>query len=113
MASVDTTTAQRANGHGTGAEIAVVNPATGAVIAHVADLSAERVAELAARGRAAQPGWQALGFGGRGRVMRRMQKWIMDNADRVVATIVSETGKTYEDAYVVEINYVGGAMDFW
>jgi acyl-CoA reductase-like NAD-dependent aldehyde dehydrogenase len=113
MASVDTTTAQRANGHGTGAEIAVVNPATGAVIAHVADLSAERVAELAARGRAAQPGWQAMGFDGRGRVMRRMQKWIMDNADRVVATIVSETGKTYEDAYVVEINYVGGAMDFW
>ena len=113
MASVETTTAQRANGHGTVAEIPVVNPATGAVIAHVPDLSAERVAELAARGRAAQPGWQAMGFDGRGRVMRRMQKWIMDNADRVVATIVSETGKTYEDAYVVEINYVGGAMDFW
>ena len=113
MASVETTTAQRANGHGTVAEIPVVNPATGAVIAHVPDLAPERVAELAARGRAAQPGWQAMGFDGRGRVMRRMQKWIMDNADRVVATIVSETGKTYEDAYVVEINYVGGAIDFW
>ena len=37
----------------------------------------------------------------------------MDNADRVVATIVSETGKTYEDAYIAEINYVGGAIDFW
>ena len=65
MASVDTTAAQRANGHGTGREIPVDNPATGEVIAHVADLSAERVAELAARGRAAQPGWQALGFDGR------------------------------------------------
>jgi len=115
MASVDTTTAQRANGQDQAhpPQIPVVNPATGAVIAHVPDLPAARVAELAVRGRAAQPGWQALGFDGRNRVMRRMQKWIMDNADRVVATIVSETGKTYEDAYVVEINYTGGALDFW
>ena len=113
MASVDTTAAQSTNGHGGGAEIAVSNPATGEVIAHVADLSAERVAELAAIGRAAQPGWQAIGFDGRGRVMRRMQKWVMDNADRVVATIVSETGKTYEDAYMAEINYAGGAIAYW
>jgi acyl-CoA reductase-like NAD-dependent aldehyde dehydrogenase len=113
MASVDTTAAQRANGHGAGAEIPVENPATGEVIAHVADSSAERVAEAARRGRAAQPGWQALGFDGRVRVMRRMQKWIMDNADRIVATIVSETGKTYEDAYMAEINYAGGAIAYW
>jgi acyl-CoA reductase-like NAD-dependent aldehyde dehydrogenase len=45
--------------------------------------------------------------------MRRMQKWIMDNADRIVATIVSETGKTYEDAYIAEITYIGGAIDYW
>jgi acyl-CoA reductase-like NAD-dependent aldehyde dehydrogenase len=113
MASVDTTASQRANGHGAGAEIPVSNPATGEVIAHVADSSAERVAEIARRGRAAQPGWQAMGVDGRVAVMRRMQKWIMDNADRVVATIVSETGKTYEDAYMAEINYVGGAIDYW
>jgi acyl-CoA reductase-like NAD-dependent aldehyde dehydrogenase len=116
MASVDTTAAQRSNGEDEArppAEIPVENPATGEVIAHVADLSAERVAELAARGRAAQPGWQAVGFDERVRVLRRMQKWIMDNADRVVATIVSETGKTYEDAYMAEINYIGGAIDYW
>jgi acyl-CoA reductase-like NAD-dependent aldehyde dehydrogenase len=113
MASVDTTAAQRANGHGAGAEIPVENPATGEVIAHVADSSAERVAEMARRGRAAQPGWQAMGFDARVRVLRRMQKWIMDNADRIVATIVSETGKTYEDAYMAEINYAGGAIDYW
>jgi acyl-CoA reductase-like NAD-dependent aldehyde dehydrogenase len=113
MASVDSTAAQRANGHGAGAEIPVENPATGEVIAHVADVGPERIAELAARGRAAQPGWWALGFDERGRIIRRLQKWIMDNADRVVATIVSETGKTYEDAFMAEINYVGGAIDFW
>ena len=113
MASTDTTVAQSTNGAGSGAEIAVENPATGEIIAHVADLSAERVAQLAEIGRAAQVGWQALGFAGRARVMKRMRKWVMDNADRLVATIVSETGKTYEDAYVVEINYTGGALDFW
>ena len=113
MASVETTPATGTNGDGDGPQLAVENPATGDVVAHVADLSAERVAELARAGRAAQPGWQAMGFEGRGRVMRRMQKWVMDNAERVVATIVAETGKTYEDAYNVEINYAGGAIDYW
>ena len=112
MASADTTRVQSTNGHG-GAQIAVENPATGEIIAHVPELTAERVAELARVGRAAQPGWEAVGFDGRARVMRRMQKWVMDNAERIVATIVAETGKTYEDAYVAEINYVGGAIDFW
>ncbi len=113
MASVDSTAAQRTNGHCGGAEIPVENPATGEVVAHVADLPADRVAELARLGRAAQPGWQAMGFEGRGRVIRRMQKWIMDDWERIVATIVSETGKTYEDAFLVEINYAGGAIDYW
>ncbi|HUR86074.1 MAG TPA: aldehyde dehydrogenase family protein [Solirubrobacteraceae bacterium] len=113
MASVDTTAQQRENGQGAGAEIPVENPATGEIIAHVADLSPERVAELAARARAAQVGWAAMSFADRVRVMRRMQRWVMDNADRVVATIVSETGKTYEDAWMAEINYAGGAIDFW
>ena len=115
MASVDTTAAQSANGHDSAdpPEIPVENPATGEVIAHVADLDAERVAQMARRGRAVQPGWQAMGFEGRGRVIRRMQKWVMDNAERLVQTIVAETGKTYEDAYMAEINYAGGAIDYW
>ena len=52
------------------------------------------------RGRDAQPSWEAYGFDGRARVLLRAQKWLMDNADQVVATIVSETGKTFEDAAV-------------
>ncbi|MDP2712601.1 MAG: aldehyde dehydrogenase family protein [Solirubrobacteraceae bacterium] len=113
MASADTTAAQSTNGLGGGPEIPVENPATGAVIAHVPDLAAEQLAQLAQLGRAAQPGWQAIGFEGRERVLRAMQTWVMANADRIVATIVAETGKTYEDAYMVEINYAGGALDFW
>src|SRR3954469_10694718 len=108
MASVDTTAAHSTNGRGAGAEIPVENPATGEVIAHVADLSADRVAELARRGRAAQPGWHALGFDGRARVMRDMRRWMLDNADRVVQTLISETGKTHEDAWMIEVTYNSG-----
>ena len=37
----------------------------------------------------------------------------MDNAEQVVSTIVSETGKTFEDATFAEISYGGGAFGFW
>jgi acyl-CoA reductase-like NAD-dependent aldehyde dehydrogenase len=37
----------------------------------------------------------------------------MDNAEQVVSTIVSETGKTYEDAEFAEISYAGNAFGFW
>src|SRR5215218_137777 len=93
--------------------IDVTNPATGEVIAQVPDLGREQVAEMARLGRAAQPGWEALGFEGRGRVLLRMQRWVMDNADRVIRTIVSETGKTYEDAQLAEVNYAANAFGFW
>jgi acyl-CoA reductase-like NAD-dependent aldehyde dehydrogenase len=94
------------------AEIPVENPATGEVIGSVPNLAPDQVAELAARGRAAQPGWEALGFEGRGRILRRCQKWLVENQDRVVATIVSETGKTHEDAQL-EMAYAAGAFGYW
>jgi acyl-CoA reductase-like NAD-dependent aldehyde dehydrogenase len=93
--------------------IEVENPATGEVIATVPDLSAAEVADLAAKGRAAQPGWEALGFEGRAQVMLRAQKWLTDNADRVIRTIVSETGKAWEDAQLAEVMYGAGAFGFW
>jgi acyl-CoA reductase-like NAD-dependent aldehyde dehydrogenase len=94
-------------------DIPVENPATGEIVGTVPDLGAEQVAELAARGRAAQPEWEAYGFEGRARVLLRAQKWVMDNAERVVATICSETGKTFEDASLAEIGYAGNAFGFW
>jgi acyl-CoA reductase-like NAD-dependent aldehyde dehydrogenase len=112
VASVEEHTATDGVGAGAG-EIAVENPATGEVIAHVPDLGPEQVAELARAARAAQPAWEALGFEGRGRVLRRAQKWVVDNVDRVIETIVSETGKTYEDALIVEVMYGANALGFW
>jgi acyl-CoA reductase-like NAD-dependent aldehyde dehydrogenase len=45
--------------------------------------------------------------------MRRAQKWILDNADRVIETVVSETGKTYEDAQLTDMGYTVSALGFW
>src|SRR4051812_50181721 len=78
--------------------IEVENPATGEVIRSLPVTSAADVAEMAARARAAQPGWEALGFEGRGRVLRRMQKWLVDKGEGGVQTIVRENGKKDEGA---------------
>jgi acyl-CoA reductase-like NAD-dependent aldehyde dehydrogenase len=68
---------------------------------------------VVAKARAAQPAWQALGFEGRAKVMLRAQKWVTDNSLRIIETIVSENGKTYEDAQLAEVSYAAGAFGFW
>ena len=84
MATVE----QRATATGStnGEGIRVENPATGEIIGSVPNRSADEVAEIVARARAAQPAWEALGFAGRARVLRRAQKWVMDNSQRLIAT---------------------------
>ena len=79
----------------------------------VPDLDAGAVAELARKGREAQPRWEAFGFEARAQVLKRAQKWLMDNHVRMVETIISETGKTYEDAMLAEIGYAANAFGFW
>ncbi len=114
MATVEQAIPQTHNGVAhAGDEVPVENPATGRTIGSVPDLGPEAVAEMARRGRIAQPVWEAYGFDGRAQVLLRAQKWLMDNAQRVAETIVSETGKTYEDASLAEIGYAGNAFGFW
>jgi acyl-CoA reductase-like NAD-dependent aldehyde dehydrogenase len=93
--------------------IEVRNPATGELIASVPAIGPRDVAGLAGRARTAQPGWEALGFEGRGRILRRAQKWVTDNSDRIVRTISEETGKAYEDAQFAEVSYAASAFGFW
>src|SRR3954453_9927759 len=111
MATVEQQTQAAHNGHGDA--IAVENPATGETIAHVPNRSADEVAELAARARRAQPGWEAIGFDGRAAVMDEFRRWLVRNRDRVIRTIVDETGKAREDAQVSEIFIVADGMKFW
>ena len=93
--------------------VEVYNPATGKLIGTVPASTPEEVTEAAARARAAQPAWEAAGFAERARILRRAQKWTLDNAERIIQTIVAENGKTYEDAQLAEISYVASAFGFW
>jgi acyl-CoA reductase-like NAD-dependent aldehyde dehydrogenase/choline dehydrogenase-like flavoprotein len=93
--------------------IPVENPATGKVIATVPSLGPDEVAAVVARAREAQPAWEALGFEGRAEVLLGARRWLGENADRVVETIVSETGKSWDDAEFSELTYGANALEFW
>jgi len=95
------------------ATISVENPATGATIKEVPLTPPEDVAAVVAKARDAQGAWEALGYEGRGRILKRAQKWLLDHADEVADTIVSETGKAREDALLVEVAYGANALGFW
>ena len=94
-------------------KIDVENPATGKVVASVDVVGPERIGELVERARAAQQGWEALGFEARAQIFKRCQKWVIDNSDRIIETIVSETGKAWEDAQMAEVSYAAAAFGFW
>jgi acyl-CoA reductase-like NAD-dependent aldehyde dehydrogenase len=113
MASVEQQTRVDINGGSASATIGVENPATGKLITTIPVMDEDRVRALAERARAAQPGWEALSFDGRGKVLRRAQKWMLDNVDRVIDVVVSESGKTHEDAQLADFGYTVSALGFW
>src|SRR3954454_7339876 len=114
MSTVEQPSASAATANGAARDtIAVENPATGDIVRTIPAVSPDDVPALVARARAAQPAWEALGFDGRAKVLRRAQKWVIDNADRIIDTIVSETGKAHEDARVAEVGYAAHAFGFW
>ena len=113
MASVTQQPVADTNGGASADSIPVENPATGEVIATVPALGAGELEQMVKRAREAQPGWEAMGFEGRGRILRRAQKWMVDNIERVIKTVVSESGKTYEDAQLADYGYTVAALGFW
>src|SRR3954451_19611850 len=94
-------------------QIAVENPATGQTIGHVPDLGPGEIAHMVETARAAQPAWAELGFEARAKVFYRARKWLIDNRDRVAATIVEETGKTREDAMLAEVMFIADSFGYW
>ena len=112
MASVEQRTSADTNGSAK-RTIPVENPATGELITTIPVLGDEALQAMAARAREAWPQWEAIGFAGRARIMRRAQKWMLDNAGRVLDVVVSETGKTYEDAQIADLGYTASALGFW
>ena len=92
----------------------VENPATGEVIRTVPSLSRRRGprAGRARPRRAARLGGARL-RGPRARPAARPEVGASTTRDRLVETIVSETGKTHEDAQLAELAYAADAFGFW
>jgi acyl-CoA reductase-like NAD-dependent aldehyde dehydrogenase len=93
--------------------IAVENPATGEVITTVPVADASELTAVVGRARSAQTGWAERGFPGRAAVLQRAQRWMIDNAERVIGSVIEETGKTYEDAQSTDFGYVAMSLGFW
>ena len=113
MASLGQRTPSDTNGGPAAATIPVENPATGEIISTVPVLGEPELERMVRRARAARDGWEAMGFAGRGRVLRRAQRWMLDNPERILDLVVSETGKTYEDAQLADLGYTVTALGFW
>src|SRR2546423_198777 len=94
-------------------EIPVENPATGETIATVPVLGSGEVEAIVARAREAQPIWEAAGFDGRAEVLLAAHRWMVANAERVVTTIVGETGRPADETQLAELAYGLSALEFW
>src|SRR3954454_9153624 len=104
-------------GHGVAepgaAAIPVENPATGETIATVPDMDAAQVKALVDRARKAHEAWNGIGFDGRADVMYELRRWVVENRDRVIGTIVEENGKPPDEAMLTELVYLCDSLGFW
>jgi acyl-CoA reductase-like NAD-dependent aldehyde dehydrogenase len=97
---------------GDGGSFEVHRPTDGSVIRGVPIDQPERVAEVVARVRAAQPEWEAIGFAGRRRWLERLRDWILDHQDELDDRMQEESGKVRADA-ALEAFYLLDAINFW
>ena len=91
---------------------AIRHPATGALVAEVADADRATVEAAAASARRMQVGWVSTPIASRARVLDRFRRRLLAHRRDVIATIQSETGKPYEEAQV-EVGFVALAAQHW
>ncbi len=99
--------------------LAVRNPLDGSHVGTVVVHTPDQVAHTATELRAAQPAWDDLGPKGRSRHLLDWLDWIMDNEQRLLDLIQSESGKSWGDtatetAIAMEtINYATKHAEEW
>src|SRR5476649_2402116 len=93
-------------------EIAVTNPATQQVIGTVPVAGAQQVAEAVARARAAQVRWAATPIKDRVAVLKRFQKLLCEQQDKVAEVVTREAGKPVAEALSTEVLVVLDGIKF-
>lgn len=84
-------------------EIPCHNPATGASLGAVAVTTPEQVSQCVARARVAQKRWARSSFAQRRAVLQHIMDYVLEHADALCEEIVTDSGKTYENAMLGEI----------
>ncbi len=82
---------------------AVLDPATGELLASVPTISASEVAEIVAQVVKVQPLWALLRLEDRARYMRRMAQAIVDEFDELRETIAREQGRPRTEVATLEL----------
>jgi succinate-semialdehyde dehydrogenase / glutarate-semialdehyde dehydrogenase len=95
---------------GTDRRADVTDPATGAVIASMAQADESDVRRAIASAQAASPAWAATTAIDRARVLRRWYDLIVDNADDLATILTAEQGKPLAEARG-EILYGAGFVE--
>lgn len=93
-------------------ELTVTCPATGDTVGTVPRHSTADVSATAARLRAAQPQWAALGADGRAKWLGKWRDWIFDHTDELLTLLQLESGKSWGDANV-EILAGTQVINYW
>ncbi len=75
----------------------VVNPATGEVVGHLTDATAEQMEAAIKSAHKAQPDWYALDVSERGRILNKAADLYEENAGEFFALLAREAGKTIID----------------
>ena len=74
------------------------SPVTLEPIGELECMDATDVARALERARKAQPAWAALSFDARAKVLKRCLELVLERQDRIIETVVRETGKTENEA---------------
>ena len=93
-------------------QLSIHNPATGALITHVAADDAASVAAKAARARAAQTGWLAVPLAERKDCIERFREAVVAQLETLAGIMTSETGKPIKMSRN-ELNGLLGRIDFF
>jgi succinate-semialdehyde dehydrogenase/glutarate-semialdehyde dehydrogenase len=93
----------------TPARLAITNPATGELVAHVDVADPAHVAAAAARARVAQRRWAARPWNERARVIARFHDLLLERTQVILDTIQTENGKARRDALAEVVTVAGTA----
>ncbi|MGH0029508.1 MAG: aldehyde dehydrogenase family protein [Myxococcota bacterium] len=81
----------------------LLSPASLEPIGELECMGEADVAQALERARKAQPAWAAKGFEERAAVMRRVVDLVLERQDRILETVIRETGKTETEAFGMEV----------